>query len=95
LGGCPGGGYLLFDNKSIMNRQEFEAMAESWYQRTHRLREYYFDECRDQRKRDKAFRLFLEMTGRMMNISQTYIQMTMPPPPKGFKEGAYIPNRTV
>ena len=72
-----------------MDRQEFEKMAETWYQRTHRLREYYFDETKDQRKRDKAFQLFLEMTGRMMIVSQMYAQITMPPPPKGFKEGSY------
>jgi len=53
-----------------MKEKEFWDMANNWYQRTHRLREFAKDQSKPYEKRQKAFNLFLNMVNRMLKITK-------------------------
>lgn len=45
---------------------ELERIAENWFQRAHKLREIWQDEQTPQIKKEKAFRLWVTMTTRVL-----------------------------
>ena len=66
----------------ITDKASFDIVAESWYQRTHRLREYSEDESKDANKRAQALGLFfimyLRMVGNILPMSIKLSQLLMP-----------------
>lgn len=65
----------------------FWKMADTWYQRTHRLREYSEDDGNNTDKRAQARRLFLVMLSRMEVITQMAIKINTPQKPVTFAKG--------
>ena len=70
-----------------MTRQEFEAMAENWYQRTHRLREVWQNPDTPEAKKEKAMRLWWAMFQRMQKIFAVAMEINQPKPIPGLKSG--------
>ena len=67
--------------------RQFWEVAESWYQRTHRLREVTESDNETPERKSKALKLFLIMAGRMRVVSQIAIKINTPNPPQHFKVG--------
>lgn len=53
---------------NIKTRAQFDAIAETWYKRTHWLRLYWLDESKDDKKRVKAGQLWTVMFTRMTHV---------------------------
>lgn len=70
--------------------KSFWQVAESWYQRTQRLREYSEDNEKAEYKRKQAWRLFCKMFYRMQNITQVAIRINTPIKPIKFPSGGII-----
>lgn len=76
-----------------MTKREFDTIAETWYQRTHRLREIAFSPDESDSRKSKALKLFKEMFVRMQSIIQAAIVQSQPMPPKYPSSGReIIPN---
>lgn len=65
-----------------MNKEQFWAMAESWNQRTHKLRLITESELETAERKARALKLFLIMFGCMQKIAQAAAQVSMPKPPQ-------------
>ena len=65
-----------------MTKQQFNIMADTWYQRTHRLREVAFSPDESDSRKSKALKLFKAMFVRMQSIIQAAIVQSQPMPPK-------------
>ena len=61
-----------------VNYQQLEAIGENWYQRTNKLVSYYQDSKNPVEKREKAFDLSVEMTRRVLSISQEIMKRQQP-----------------
>ena len=70
-----------------MDNVSFDIAAETWYQRTHRLREYLEDESKPSHKREQAKNLFLAMYIRMQEVVRVSVARSMPNPPNHFERG--------
>ena len=68
--------------KRITTEEMFMELAESWYQRTHRLREIAENETELPERKKKALKLFLIMAGRMQKIGLIACRMRLPKPPR-------------
>lgn len=58
--------------------QEAEEIAEVWYQRMHRLREYWIDERNPALRRARAYGLWRVMVHRMLRIGNAIANSSMP-----------------
>ncbi len=72
-----------------MTLAQFDAIAEDWYQRTHRLREVWQSEQNFERAM-RAMNLFMEMFDRMRTVGLLYHKLHMPKPPKDFKSAGVM-----
>jgi hypothetical protein len=66
----------------LLTREEFEKVAEIWYQRISNLRDVWLSPVIKKKRKDKAFMLWHIMMGRMSIVIQTYIVMNQPLPPQ-------------
>ena len=73
--------------KDIKTKAQFEAVAENWYQRTHRLRTVLEDKSETKERREKAFKLFLIMGQRMVEVAIILAQTNTPK--KQFPSGGF------
>lgn len=71
----------------INTQQDFWTAAETWYSRTHRLREIAESETETHKRKQKALKLFLIMLGKMQIIARKAFEISQPMPPKNFREG--------
>ena len=72
--------------ENIKTRTEFYEFADTWYQRTHRLRDVWQNKRETDERRAKAFTLWLIMFDRVMKLVQIENKINQVKPPK-FESG--------
>lgn len=73
----------------ITTAEQFWIAAETWYQRTHRLREVAESETETPERKSKALKLFMIMMGKMQIVSRMAFEMEQPKfPSEKFKQGS-------
>jgi len=78
---------LTFQDRS---REYFHQGTEAWYQRTHRLREFWQDTNQNMYSRCRALALWHEMYQRMQFALQVIIQLNTPKAPLNFPAGGIL-----
>jgi hypothetical protein len=71
----------------MKTEKEFWELAETWYQRTHRLREITEKENETPERKKKALKLYLIMVDRMMKVSSMAIKIRTPKAPINYERG--------
>lgn len=72
-----------------MTEEEFLNIVQSWYDRTHKLREISENALETKKRKQKAFKLFLEMAGRMQNVCYNYSLIKMRHCIPNYKNGGF------
>lgn len=70
-----------------MGNVSFYVLAETWYQRTHKLREVFYNENESKERRLKAGKLFFIMFQRMHNVLNESTKRSQPKMPIRYKNG--------
>jgi len=71
----------------MATEKEFCEFAETWYQRTHRLREVTENKNEKPERKRKALKLFLIMVDRMMKVTTMAAKIRTPKAPMNFERG--------
>lgn len=71
----------------MATEKEFWELAETWYQRTRRLREVTENKNETPERKSKALKLFLIMVDRMMKVTTMATKIRTPKAPSNFGRG--------
>lgn len=74
-------------NFNSMTIEHFWLAADTWYQRTHRLREIFINESETEVRRFKASKLWRIMFVRMLEVNKIATSLRVPKAPNGMKSG--------